>query len=198
MQHVLGGRLVRAVDVYFRFNDGYEACSNDLTADLKLLGHHGLDASRVGFLDHGAHLGTENTGRFRFRQQRIKIGYWLHDLRAIDDISEALVDFQERYYLLHIPEVAGCRLAFHLPIHGVFEQDRAEDAIAAKRRARHDARTHRVHDIEHLLVVRPGVRGYAVKPQCLGCTAATLVECGDKSWCVFDLLELFCVAHDSL
>ena len=57
---------------------------------------------------------------------------------------------------------------------------------------------HRVYDAEHFFIVRPGVRRHAVKTQCLWCTAATLVQCSDESGCVFDLLELFCVAHDSL
>ena len=52
--------LLRTVNVHFRLDDGEEAGGNNLPGHFKLLVHDGLNAGRVGLLDDGAHLGSED------------------------------------------------------------------------------------------------------------------------------------------
>ena len=122
----------------------------------------------------------------------------LHHLGPVDNVGETLVDFQERSYVLDIPQVRGGRLTLDLTVHRVFEQDGTKDTIAVECGTGHDPRAHFVDDREHFFVVGPGVFGNTVKTQRLGRAAATLVEGRNKSGGILDFGELFCVAHDSL
>ena len=184
------------MDVDLGLDDRHEPGRYDLPADLELLVHDGLDAGLVGLLDHGTHLGAKDARGFRFREQRIEARHRLHDLCAVDLVGQALVHLEKRDDVLDVPEVRRRRLALHFAVHRVLEKNRAEDALAVERRAGHDACAHGMHHVEHLFVIRPRVGRYAVKSQCLGRTAAALVERGDESGGVPDLFELlFVVAH---
>jgi hypothetical protein len=110
-------------------------------------------------------------------------------------IREALVDLEERHDILFIPEIARRRLPLDFPVHGVFEQDGAQDPVAAESRAGDDSCAHLVHNREHFVIVGPGVRGYAVQSEGLRRAAAALVERCDESGLGPYLLDLLFEAH---
>ena len=84
-----------------------------------------------------------------------------------------------------------------LAVHRVLEQDRTEDPIATEVRAGDDARAHLVDNAEHLLVTRVAVLIDSVQAQRLGRAATTLIEGGDETGFVLDLLQLLGDGHDA-
>ena len=190
MEQGLGLGLVRAVDVDLGLDDGHEAGGDDLLADLELLRHVGGDAFRVGLLDHGTHLGAEDAGGLRPGQQVIQIRHGLHELHAVFLVREPLVHLEDGNHLLVFPQVMGRGLALDIPVHGVFEENRRQDAVAVEGRAGDDARAHLVHQAEHLLVAVVGVFLDAVEAQGFGCAATALVQGGDEAGLRFHFLEL--------
>ena len=94
------------------------------------------------------------------------------------------------------PEVFGRADAADLTIHRLFEQDRGEHPVTVEGGRGHDPCPHGVHQVEHLVVVRPGVLLDAVELERLGGTAAALVERCDESLTGPDLVE-HVVVHTS-
>ena len=52
--------LIRAFNIYFRFEDGDQAGRRNLQADFKLLVYDLFNACFVGFFNYAAHLGPED------------------------------------------------------------------------------------------------------------------------------------------
>jgi hypothetical protein len=89
---------------------------------------------------------------------------------------EALVHLQEWNNALHIPEVICGWLSLDLPVHGVFEEDCANNPFTGKAGAGYHARPHLMHEIKHLTVVVPGVVLDAVQGQRVRGGAAALIQ----------------------
>ena len=129
----------------------------------------------------GAHLGAEDAELDRAVAQLIELRHRPHQLDTVFFGFKPAVDFDERHDLPLFPEIGRGRLAAHLAIHRAFEQDRADDLVAAKRRGGHDAHPHLVDQPEHLgFAVIGGVRN-AVEAQRSRRRPAALVEGGDKA-----------------
>ena len=96
-------------------------------------------------------------------------------------MCKALVHLQKRCDILDVPQVGSRGLAIDLTIHRIFKQDGAQYPVAVESGARHDARSHLMHDGKHFVIVRPGILCYAIKSQCLGCAAAALIERSDEA-----------------
>ncbi len=142
------------------------------------------------------HLGAEDTVGLGPVQQRIQIRDRLHELNAVLLLGQALVHLEDGHHLLVVPEVLGRGLALDLPVHGVLEENGGQDTLPGEGGAGHDAGPHLMHQVEHLLIVGPGVLLDAVQAQRLRGTAATLVQRGDEAHGAGHLLELFVeIAH---
>ena len=156
------------VDVDLGLDDRHEPGVDDLRGGLELLVDDGGDAARIGRLDDGAHLRTEHTEADGTVEQVAEAGNRLHQLRAVDDVGEALVDLEERHHVLDRPQVLGGPEPTDLAIHGLLEEDRTEHVVAGERRGHDDAGAHRMHEIEHLVVGRPGIVDDPYKASALG------------------------------
>ena len=105
----------------------------------------------------------------------------LHCLDAVLLIRKALVHFQKRDNALHVPKIIRGRLSVDVPIHRSLEEDRGENPVAVKAGAGNDARTHLMHEREHLFLVGPRAFLDSVVAQRLGRAATTLVQRGKKA-----------------
>src|SRR4029453_1895401 len=95
-----------------------------------------------------------------------------------------------------IPQIVRGGRAIDLPVHGVLEQDGADDALAGEGRAGHDPCPHLMHDREHLFLVGPRIVLDAVGAQCVRRTATALVQRRNEPGVCPHLFQLFReVAH---
>ena len=90
---------------------GTRSASRDAPADLELLVDHRLHPGRIRELDDRAHLRPEDPALLRPGQQGIQRGHRLHHLGPVRFCRESLVDLEERYDALLLPQVAGGGLA---------------------------------------------------------------------------------------
>jgi hypothetical protein len=67
-------------------------------------------------------------------KQRVEAGNGLHHLHAVGLVRQSLVHLQEGNDVLDGPQVIGRAAAFHVAVHRLLEQDRAEDAVAVESR----------------------------------------------------------------
>src|SRR5215469_12591243 len=154
-QH-FGLRLFGAMNIDFRLDYWHETSVNDLRSQLELLVYDLLNSQFIGVLDHRAHLGPEYALRFGFLEQRGKRGHWLHELDPVLLSRKALVHFQEWHHLFYVPKIVSRRLTLDFPVHGVLEQDGADNPLSGEAWAGNHAGAHLVHDRKHLIFVRPG------------------------------------------
>ena len=85
------------------------------------------------------------------RQQAVQLGEGLHQAYAVLLVGESLVHLDERNDLFVLPQVGRGPRAGHVPVHGLLEQDRAEDAVAGERGRGDDPGPELVHQVEHLV-----------------------------------------------
>ena len=82
--------------------------------------------------------------------------------------GQTLVHFQERHDPFHVPQIVRGGLPLDVPVDGVLEQDRADNPLPGEDGAGHDARTHLMHEREHLLLGGPGIFLDSVRTQRVG------------------------------
>jgi len=123
-----------------------------------------------------AHLGAEDALGLGPVEQRRESGHGLQQLDSVLHSGKALVHLQKRHDPLEIPEVVRRGLPLDVPVHGVFEQDGAQDPLAGEARAGDDARAHLMHSRKHFVLVGPGIFFDSVQRQRLRSTAAALIE----------------------
>ena len=124
--------------------------AQNLTANLELLRHIGLDASGIGALDDRAHFGAKDPKRFCARQQSIQIAHVFQHLHAVSFGLKALVAFQERDNATVFPKIGRRRLAFECAVHGHLKQDCTDHFFAGEGGGFDDPGPHGVDQIEHL------------------------------------------------
>jgi hypothetical protein len=73
-------------------------------------------------------------------------------------------------------------LPLDVPVHGVFEQDGAQNPLTgeAGAGAGDDARAHLMHDRKHFILVGPSIFLHSVQRQRLGRAAAALIQSRDE------------------
>src|SRR5438105_1683263 len=194
-EQLFGLGFLQAVNIHFRLDDRHEARGDDLPGDLELLGHDVLDPRSVGLLDERAHLGSKDALRVGFVEQRGKLGHRLHQLDTALLRGQALVHLQKRHDPLHVPQIVRGRLPLDIPVDRVLEQDGADDALAGEAGARHDARAHLVHDLEHLCLAGPRVLLDSVGTQRAGRAAPALIQRRNEPGMGLHLLQLLVVGH---
>src|SRR4029453_9224708 len=96
----------------------------------------------------------------------------------------------------YVPKEVSCRLPLNVPVHGVLEQDGADDPLPVKAGARNHAGAHLVHYRKHLILVGPRTFFDSVKTQCTGSAATALIQRGYKARMCLHLLELLLVVVD--
>ena len=190
LERCLGLSLLGGVDVDFGLDDWYQPGSYDSACHVELLVHHRRHAFGTGQLDDRTHFGAEDSLVAGPLQQRIEAGHRLHGLDAIGLPGQTPVYLQERHNALDSPQVLGRSPSLDLSVHGVLEQDRAEDAVTVEAVAGDDSGAHRVHQLEHLVVAGERVLVDAVGEQRLGSATAALVERGDEAFPVGNLPHL--------
>jgi len=133
-QDVFGFRLVSDRDRHFRLDDRHQAMTQDLAADIELLGNNGGDAFRIGRMDDRAHLGAENALGHSPLKQGVEVRHRLHHLDAVSLVHQALVDLEEGHDFALLPEVFSCRDSVDIAFHRAFEQDGAHHLVALEGR----------------------------------------------------------------
>src|SRR5262245_34632883 len=162
---------------------------------LELLAHDVRDPRLAGLLDDRAHLGSEDTLGDGPAEQHAELGHGLHQLDAVLLLGEPLVHLEERHDPLHAPQILRGRLTLDAAVHGVLEQDGGQDPLAREDRARDDARTHLMHEREHLFLVGPRAVLDAVGPERAGRAPSALIQRRDEAGLALHLLQLLEVAH---
>src|SRR5262245_47448969 len=195
LEQRFGPGLGRTMNVHFGLDDRHQVRGDDLPSDLELLAHDARDPRLVRLLDERAHLGSEDALGDGAAEQRPELRHRLHQLDAVLLLRQPLVHLQERPHALHVPAIVRGRLALDAAIHGVLEQDGAEDSLAGEGRARDDARAHLMHEREHLFLVGPRAVLDAVGPERAGRAPSALIQRRDEAGLALHLLQLLEVAH---
>ena len=131
--------------------------------------------------------------RFGFVEQRGKLGHGLHQLNPVLLGREALVHFQKRHDMFHVPEIVRGGLPLDVPVHGVLEQDGGNNPLAGEAGAGNDARAHLMHDRKHLILVGPCIFLDSVKTQRAGRAATTLIQRRNETGMRLHFLQLLFV-----
>jgi hypothetical protein len=84
-------------------------------------------------------------------------------------------------------------LPLDVPVHGVLEQDGANDPFSGEAVAGNHAGAHLMHDRKHLVLVGPRTFFDPVKTQCAGSAATALIQRRDEAGMCLHLLQLFFV-----
>ena len=173
--------LVGNRDRHLGLDDRHQALGENLAAKVELLGDIGGDARGGGSVDDRAHLGAEDAFGNGTVEQLVEVRHRLHQAHAVMCVGKALVDLEEGHHALVFPQEGGNRLAVDVAVHGAFEEDGADHAVAVEGGRLDDAGAHGMHQREHFLVGLPGVLADAVAFERLGRRTAGLVESGDEA-----------------
>ena len=187
------GALV-ALDIHFRLDDRHQPVAQDLLAEIELLLDHGGNALGIGLVDYRAHLGPEHALGKRLLALRVKIRDRFHQLHAVFLVLQPLVDLQERHDAA-IPERFRHRLAASVAVHRLLEQDRTDHLAVAEAGRGNDAAAHLVDQRKHFVFIGEGILADAIAGQRLWCGAAALVQRGNETLPVFDLVQHFPIGH---
>ena len=186
------------MDVHFRLDDGHESRREDLRRHLELLADDRLDPGVIGLVDDGAHLRAEDAFGHGLLEQRREPRHGFHQLCAVILTGQSVIHFHERHHALVVPQIIRRWLAFNVPVHGAFEQNRPENAVAVEAGRGDDAGAHLMDQREHLFIVGPRTFLDAVGGERLGRAAAALVQRGQKAGLRLDLpLLLFFAVHSA-
>ena len=177
------------MDVDLWLDDRHQTGMEHRSCDSERLLHDGLDPDRVSQCHHRPHLGAVHAVSEGPLQQGVHVRDGLYQLDAVGLLGQALVDLEERHDLLVLPEELRRTLSLDLTVHRHLEQDRSQDAAPVEGRARDDATTHPMDQVEHLLLVRPAALRDPVQPQRFGRASAALVQRRDEPGGVAHLLE---------
>ena len=148
------------------------------------------DPGLAGVLNDRPHLGAEDPVLVRPLKQVIEGVDGLHELHAVVLVGQPQVHLQDRHDVLALPQVAGGRQPVDLPLHGLLEENRRDDAVAVKCRAGEHAGAQGVDEVEHLGIGAVPVPADAVLGQRPRRAAAALVEGREEARRGPDLLQI--------
>ena len=126
-------------------------------------------------------------------------GQHRHGLHQLDPVflgGKALVHFQKRYDPFHVPKIVRGRPPLDVSVHGVLEQDGADNPLPVEGGTSDDAGPHLMDDGEHLLVAGPRILLNSVKTQGFRRAAAALIQRRNETGTGLNFLQLFCVNGD--
>src|SRR5215510_3200102 len=181
-EQLFGLGLLRTANIHFRLDDWHQTSGDDLLSYFELLVHDVLDAGSVGLLDDRAHLGSEYALRFGLVEQRAKLGHGLHQLDPVLLRCQPLVHFQKRHNTFYIPEIVRRGLPLYFPVHGVLEQDSAENPLAGEAGSGNNSLSYLMHDRKRLVLIGRRIFLDRVRFQRPGCTATALIEGWNETW----------------
>ena len=81
-----------------------------------------LYSFRIGFFNHGTHLGSEYMAFLCPGKQILKTWYGLHEAHAVFLLCQPLIHFQDRYDSLYLPQIIRCKPVINLTFHGILKQ----------------------------------------------------------------------------
>ena len=121
-QNFFGFRLVRTVNIHFRFDNGNQPGRSNLQADFKLLVYDFFDTGFRRFFNNAAHFRTEDVPLITGPGQCfIQAGNRFHQLYAVIQIRKSFVNFQDRNDSLYVPQIIGRKLIFNFTVHCIFK-----------------------------------------------------------------------------
>ena len=122
LHDTLALRLIRAVDINLRLQNGNQVRPCNPKAKFKLLVNDFLYSFRIGFFNHGTHLGSEYMAFLCPGKQILKTWYGLHEAHAVFLLCQPLIHFQDRYDSLYLPQIIRCKPVINLTFHGILKQ----------------------------------------------------------------------------